>query len=653
MTGLGPAGVEQSAELVAAPRFARRLLRKPLALVCLALLFALVVVAVVSPIVRPGIATQLAGQLDHTLEGPSRDHLLGTDQLGRDVLDRLLVGSGVTLFGVLEALIVVVVLGVPLGLAAGYFGGRIDRLITWIGDLIFSLPAIVIVLVVLSVYPASMTAGMVTLGVLLFPGLMRVVRAVALPIREELYVAAARVSGLGDTYIVFRHVLPRVIGPVIVQLSLLASVALLVQTGLAYLGLIVAAPAPSWGGMVADGSTVIDQQSWLIWPPGLAITLTVLILGLFGDSLRDVATASWSFRAIPRRSAHHGGAAVPPQSFSAAQADDGTELLSVSGLSVEFNGAGRDPVQVLDRVSLAVSPGEIVGIVGESGSGKTVTAKALLGVLPAGGQIVAGQVIFAKTDLVTASEKALRRMRGRCLAMISQEPMVSLDPAFRIGHQLVEVIRTHAKVTRATATQRALELLRQVRVPNPAAMMLRYPYELSGGLAQRVAIARALAGDPEMLIADEPTTALDVTVQAEILDLLRELSDHRGMAILLVTHDWGVVADMCDRVVVMYAGEIVEEAAAENLFTAPLHPYTKALLESNPQRHVDTGVLPTIPGQVPRPGTWPTGCRFAARCSYMTAECAAGSIPLRTPEPDRRSRCLHIDELAPELEPVP
>ena len=248
-------------------------------------------------------------------------------------------------------------------------------------------------------------------------------------------------------------------------------------------------------------------------------------------------------------------------------------------------------------------------------------------------------------DLAGVSERELESVRGKEIALISQEPMRSLTPSFRVGWQIAEAVRCHHRVSRRAARERAIHLLQQVHLPDPELVACRYPHELSGGMAQRVAIARALAGDPKLLIADEPTTALDVTVQAEILDVLRELLDDRGMAILLITHDWGVIADICDRIFVMYAGEVVEQAAAERLLRAPLHPYTKALLESNPQRRVEIENLPTIRGSVPSPSAWPNGCRFHPRCDYATDACSQGSIPLAHPEALRETRCINYEHL--------
>ena len=624
------------------PRFIRRLLRRPVAIVCCAYLVAVIGVAIVAPIALPWVKGQNAGNLLAVNQSPSLQHLLGTDTLGRDVLDRLLVGTQVTVLGVVEALVVVLLLGIPLGLAAGYLGGGPDRVVTWLADLTFSVPAIVIILVVLSVFPESMLAGMVAFGVLAAPGLMRVVRSATLPVREELYIQAAQVSGLSRPYILTRHVLPRISGAVIVQASLLAAVALGVQTGLAFLNLLVASPAPSWGGMVADGTSVLLLHPWLIWPPGIAIALTMLALCLLGDAVRDATTEAWSSPGGQRAS--RGRSQRQQEPLTSAPVIRTSPLLSVKNLSIDFS-SRSGTARVVDDVSFDVTEGEVVGIVGESGCGKTVTTSAILGLLPGTGRIEEGNVWFGGRDLAGLSETELRKIRGHEIALVSQEPMIGLDPAFRVGWQVQEAVRLHLNVPRAEARARAVQLLASVHLPNPETVARRYPHELSGGMAQRVAIARALAGEPKLLIADEPTTALDVTVQAEILELLRELQASRKMAVLVVTHDWGVVADICDRVVVMYAGQVVERSGLVEMFRAPLHPYTKALLASNPHHVPNTGLLPTIPGSVPQPGVWPAGCRFHPRCNYATPACTEGTIPLTEPVPGRQTRCIHYDQL--------
>jgi peptide/nickel transport system permease protein len=648
MTALSPeiGGLAVTPPASEAPRFFRRLLRRKLAVVCLLYLAVVIGVAIVAPIVLPKVAGQHTGNLLEALQGPSGKHLLGVDSLGRDVLQRLLVGTRITMIGVAETLIVGLAIGVPVGLAAGFLGGALDKTVSWLADLMFSVPAIIVILVVLSVFPHSMTAAMVTFGVIAAPGLMRVVRSVTLSVREEPYIAAAQVAGLSPGYIITRHVAPRVASPVIVQASLLAAVAMTVQTGLSFLGLVVAAPAPSWGGMVADGFGVILQQPWLIWPPGIAIALTILALGLLGDAVRDATTEAWSTptHSGGRRRRRVSTTNTGSRADQPAVAPVSDALLSVQGLNVTFKSSGHE-VRAVEGVSFDIEAGATVGIVGESGCGKTATVMSILGLLPGAGEIESGRILFDGRDLAHLSERELRGIRGKQIGLISQEPMISLNPVFRVGWQLAEVVQRHHGVSRSVARARVLELLEQVRLPDPAAVARRYPHELSGGMAQRVAIARALAGEPKLLIADEPTTALDVTVQAEILDLLRELQRDRQMAILLVTHDWGVVADICERAIVMYAGQVVERADSLQMVRDPRHPYTEGLLASNPHNAPEGEVLPSIPGMVPRPGQWPVGCHFQARCVYATAACGEHPIELEKLAGGRETRCIHHDAL--------
>jgi peptide/nickel transport system permease protein len=316
--------------------------------------------------------------------------------------------------------------------------------------------------------------------------------------------------------------------------------------------------------------------------------------------------------------------------------------VSVRGLTVAI---GSDTV--VRDVGFEIAPGEALAIVGESGCGKTITAKAILGLLPAGGEITAGSIVFDGRDLTALREKELNRVRGAGIAFISQDPAGSLDPTFTVGSQLREVIRRHRPQPRRQANAEAERLLRLVRLPDPAGVLGRRPGELSGGMAQRVCIAMALAAEPMVLIADEPTTALDVTVQAEILALLRDLQRRLGMAVLLITHDWGVLADVCDRAVVMYAGEVIETATVDELCARPRHPYTAALLAANPHRAPAGRTLPSIGGTVPRPGEWPTGCHFQPRCALAESACAAGTIPLVRAAPHHLARCIRSEDVHP------
>ncbi|MFE1884116.1 dipeptide/oligopeptide/nickel ABC transporter permease/ATP-binding protein [Streptomyces diastatochromogenes] len=605
------------------------------------------VLLTVATLAAPLITTHgpLDQDLGHVLSGPTADHLLGTDNLGRDLLSRLLFGGRSTLLAVGEALAVFLAIGVTLGLASGFLGGWVDWLTVRTADLLFALPGIIIVLVVLSVFPGNLHAAMITFGVLGSPGIIRILRSQTLGIREELYVAAAKVAGLTRQQILRRHILPRLISTVIVQAALFAAIVVTIQAGLGFLGLGAQPPDPSWGGLVADASQALDRAPWMLVPSGVPLVLTVLALGLLGDAVRDAATEGWSVPKMtaPTAAQRTGRDERPPASTATTDSTrSGTSsLLSVRNLSIDIGG-----VPVVQDVSFDIAPGETVGVVGESGCGKSVTSLGILGLVPGGGRVAQGQVLFDGTDLV-ASTAALTQVRGTGIAYVSQEPMVALDPMFTVGRQLGEAVRRHERRDRREARSRVTELLHMVNIPDPAAVARRYPHQLSGGMAQRVAIALALAGRPKLLIADEPTTALDVTVQAEILTLLRTLQAETGMAVLIVTHDWGVVADLCHRAVVMYAGQVVEAADVEEMFAQPLHPYTAGLLAANPHRAREGEPLPTIPGTVPAPRDWPAGCRFAARCELADDRCAE-PVTLTEPAPDRLSRCVRSQQLLAE-----
>ncbi|MFD4545820.1 dipeptide/oligopeptide/nickel ABC transporter permease/ATP-binding protein [Streptomyces sp. NPDC058466] len=630
------------------PGLMARVLRRPAGAVSLGWLVLLTVATLAASAVCT--YSPLDQDLSHVLAGPFGHHPLGTDNLGRDLLSRLLFGGRSTLLAVAEALTVYLLIGVSSGLAAGFLGGWIDWLVTRSADLLFALPGIIIVLVVLSVFPGNLHAAMITFGVLGSPGLTRVLRSQTLGIREELYVAAAQVAGLRRTQIMRRHILPRLASTVIVQSSLFAAVVVVIQSGLGFLGLGAQPPNPSWGGLVADASQNIDRAPWMLVPTGVPLVLTVMALAILGDAIRDAATENWSVPKLRRRDRRPKSLAATSDSAAAAAKeraqravdDNDTEaLLAVRDLSIAIG------TPVVQRVSFHVGAGETVGLVGESGCGKSVTSLGILGLVPGGGEITEGQVLFNGVDLVGAP-RALEHVRGTGIAYVSQEPMVALDPTYSVGDQLTEAVRRHQDCDRRAARERVSELLQMVNIPDPAGVAKRYPHQLSGGMAQRVAIALALAGDPELLIADEPTTALDVTVQAEILTLLRTLQEQTGMAVLIVTHDWGVVADLCHRSVVMYAGQVVEEAEVQQMFSRPLHPYTAGLLGANPHLARRGEPLPTIPGTVPAPGNWPAGCRFAARCHLADDTCTERPILLTAPALDRLTRCVHDQQLLAE-----
>ena len=311
-------------------------------------------------------------------------------------------------------------------------------------------------------------------------------------------------------------------------------------------------------------------------------------------------------------------------------------LLEINNLSVQFP-SHQAVMHAVDGVSFSIEPGEVLGIVGESGSGKSVTMMALMGLVAYPGVVRADAMRFDGHDLLHLSARERRRITGKDLAMIFQDPTTSLNPCFTVGFQLAETLTLHMGLTRAQARKRSIELLEQVGIPAPESRLDLYPHQFSGGMAQRVMIAMAIACNPKLLIADEPTTALDVTIQAQILDLLRSLQKERGMALVLITHNMGVVSEMAQRVAVMYAGQLMEERRAQDLFASPMHPYTEALMASMPERSTGSGRLATIPGMVPGLYDRPSGCLFAPRCQYRADACA--QRPALQPGPSGAVRC--------------
>jgi peptide/nickel transport system permease protein len=584
-----------------------------------------------------------AQQLLHQFAGPSSKHWLGTDDLGRDNLSRVIYGARVSMRVSLEAVALALVVALPFGLVSGYIGGLLDNVLMRVADAGLSFPPLVLALAVAGVLGRSVNDTVLAIGVVFVPGYIRLIRGQAIAVREEAFIEASRAAGTPARRIVRKRLLPHVRSPLIVAVSLSCGAALLAEAGLSFLGLGAPPPTATWGSMLREAyDQAVFTHPWQLVVPGVAIALTVLAFNTVGDGLRDAFGVA---RFAPGRRVRRGLTAVVPRRGPAPdRASGGGPLLEVRGLSVDLQ-TEAGPVRVVEDVSLAVTAGEVVGLVGESGSGKTVTSLAIMRLLPSPpAEVTAGSILFDGADVLSAGFEEVRHLRGPGMALVSQDPMNSLNPAFTIGDQVSEAVRLHADVSRATARRRALELLDLVAIPHAHARLRQYPHQLSGGMRQRVMIAMALSCSPRLLIADEPTTALDVTIQAEVLDLLRRLQAETGMAVLFVTHDFGVVADLCDSVAVMYAGQVVERSAIEPLFTRPAHPYSEALLRSMPQEAAPRADLVAIPGAVPRLGEMPEGCRFHPRCTYAEPRCATGPVAMEVVD-GRGTRCLRAHEL--------
>lgn len=582
----------------------RRLVRRPLGLVSLGFLALVVLIAIIGPFIAPQDPNY--ADIRAILAPPGADHLMGTDSAGRDVFSRLLLATQTSIAAALVALLTALVLGVVSGLIAGYYQGWFNTVATWVTELNMALPAMVVLLAARAALGPSVWLSMLIFGILLSPGYFRLVFASVTAVRAELYVDAARVSGLSDARIIGRHVLSVVRAPIIIQSAIIAGIAIAIQSGLEFLGL-GDSSVPTWGAMLNDGFKSIYKQPLLMLWPSLAIALTCIALTLLANVMRDelertvtvrrkrrraVTTATGSIAAVTTSVRTGGGDLVdldePPVIENIevivhpedARSKVTDAVLQVRDLHVGYDQPDGSHIEVVHGVSLDIRRGEVHGLIGESGSGKTQTAFAVLGLLPRGGSVTSGSILYEGTELADASERVYTGIRGKRIGYIPQEPMSNLDPSFTIGSQLVEPLRKNLGLSKAEARERALGLLERVGIPQPKRTFDAYPFEVSGGMAQRVLIAGAVSTDPDLIIADEPTTALDVTVQAEVLDLLRDLQAERNMAMLLVTHNFGVVADLCDRVTVMQNGLFVEQGPVRAIFNDARHPYTKTLLDA-------------------------------------------------------------------------
>jgi peptide/nickel transport system permease protein len=623
----------------------------------MAALFYLLLIGVVA-IAAPIVSTHDPNfqDLDARFSGPSAEHWLGTDNLGRDTFSRLVFGARTSLLVSIAVAFFSTLIAVPIGLISGYRSGKVDVAVMRITDAQLSIPPMVMALAIAGILGPGSRNLIIALVVVFVPGLVRLVRGQTLAVREEGYVDASRAIGTPSRVIVARRVLPHVMSPLLVQISVVLGTILVIEASLSFLGLGAPPPNASWGSMLRSGFELMATDARLMLVPAIAIALTTLAFNALGDGLRDALVGATGLKrhagdklgttTVRREAAKVAAGAGEP-------ASDGTgTVLSIRNLTVEFE-TERGPARVLDDVSIDLRRGEILGLVGESGCGKTVTSMSILRLLPSPpARILSGQVLYDGRDLLQLGTKELRSVRGRDIAMVFQDPMASLNPAFTVGDQIIEAQRIHDKrVSKSRARVRAIELLDIVGIPDASRRLDDFPHTFSGGMRQRVLIAMALANNPKVLIADEPTTALDVTVQAQIIELVRNLRDEFDMSVIFVTHDLGVVQEVCDRVTVMYAGQIVEQASMRELFTAPRHPYSRALLDARPRVGDGRDRLRSIPGVVPSALAMPEGCRYQPRCGFATDACVT-PVALLPIDDGRRVRCIHDDRvlLAPSDE---
>ncbi len=598
----------------------------------------IVLIATLAALVAPFLPSPVPARQLTTADvyaEPSLTHWLGTDDAGDDIVRETMLGARVSLLVGLFASVISVAAGGSVGLVAGYAGGRVESLLMRVTDVVLVLPALPLAIVLVALTRPGLTNLILVIGLVGWTGTARLVRAQTLAVKERAFVRRARAVGARESRILLRHVLPHVVPLLFANGALVVSQAILSESTLSFLGL--GDPnRPSWGKMLnfaLERGALSAGAWWALVAPGFAILTVVLGASLLGFGLEErwmphgrrnhlTSGSTSGDRVAPTAAAH---AAAPP-------------VLSVRQLSIDYAASAEHPVEAVREVGFDLAPGEILGLVGESGCGKTTVLMSLLGLLPEGARIVGGSVRLDGRELVGLPEPSLQQVRGHEIALVYQGAMNALNPVRKVGDQIAEAMRAHApQLGPEAADRRVRELLERVGIPHERRWS--YPHELSGGMRQRAVIAMALSSDPRVLCADEPTTALDVVVQAQILELLDQLRRELDLAIVLVTHDLGVVAELCDRVVVLYGGRVAEAAPVGALFHRPLHPYTRELLRAFPDLERPGARLASIPGSPPRLDPPPNGCRFAPRCPDAVERCRHDSPELRELAPSRRVAC--------------
>ncbi|MFO7780724.1 MAG: dipeptide/oligopeptide/nickel ABC transporter permease/ATP-binding protein, partial [Spirochaetia bacterium] len=576
------------------PTRLRRFFYNPAATAGLIIVIAVVALSAAAPIL--GLpdpdATSLANRL---LPPGSEGHFLGTDELGRDILSRLVWGTRVSLAVGISATAIAAVIGSLIGIIAAFYGKFLDNFLMRGVDMLMAFPYLLLALAIVAVLGPGLFNALIAISIVNIPFFARNVRGATVSLVRLEYVDAARLSGLGDAKILFGELLPNVLPVIFITISTTVGWMILETAGLSFLGLGAQPPQADLGSMLGNGRRLILQAPHVATLPGLVILVLVIGINLVGDGLRDVldpylssgalvspraatevdgalakrvrgAAKREAARAAAAREAARGaaatmspdaGATAGPGDATATPGPSGTDghapILSVSDLKTWF-WTGGAPVHATDGVSIDIPRGTAVGVMGESGSGKSVTALSVLGLVPTPpGRIMEGSIRYNGEELVGSSLEHLQHFRGNRISYVFQNPMTALNPLMPVGEQIAESIRRHQDATNASARARAVELMTAVHIPDAGRRIDAYPHELSGGMRQRVVIAMALANDPDLIIADEPTTALDVTIQAQILQLFDELRRTRGVSLLFISHDFGVISQICERVVVMYA----------------------------------------------------------------------------------------------------
>ena len=655
---VGDTPKEPKAEATASGgRTLRRLLKRRSFVVGAAGLVLIVMIAILAPVLAGHDPNEQ--DLFNSLVPPAwyangvPEYLLGTDTLGRDVASRLMYGARNSLIIATCAVLLSAVLGTLAGLFAGFTGGWWDSVIMRLGDMQLAFPFILLAIIVLGVITDRTAVHLIL--VLGIPGWIlyaRVVRSRVLSERDKDYVRAAKALGASPLRQMRKYVLPSVWRVVLVIAMLDFGFVILVEATLSFLGFGLTPPTPSWGGMLADGRKNMIIAPWLSILPGLAIMVTVLAINLTADGAAEVLDPKLKKgmfrrlrRAAPPAAQTVAASASTPRVTPSANRDTTAQFLEVRDLQVEFPLEDRT-VTAVRQVSFTLERGKTLGIVGESGSGKSVTASAIIQLIDPPGRVTRGSILLEGRDLASISNKEMAQLRGKTIGMIFQNPTSSLNPVISIGAQMVETIRQHHAVSAVEAKAMATRALMDVGIGDPQGVLTRYPFHLSGGMNQRVMIALAMIAQPDLLIADEPTTALDVTTQAQILEQLRDITQERQTALILITHDIALVREYADSVVVLYAGHVCESGPVADILYDPKHPYTQALIESVPRIDLEPGErLAAIPGELPSASDTLIGCPFAPRCRHAADVCVNIEPPLIAVGEARLAAC-HLNEPA-------
>ena len=573
-------------------------------------------------------------------------YLLGADILGRDLFSRIVYGSRISLTIGFVATAISLFLAVLLGGISGYFGGTTDWTIMRFAEFFMLIPSLYFILFLRSLLNTKMDSGTsyiiitVILALVGWPGTARTIRGMVHAIKREEFIVDADLEGIPAFVVIFRQIIPQIASLLIVSIALSVPGFIMSETTLSYLGLGINDPAVSWGSLInRDISTLSNliKFPWLLYPV-LMLLIVTLAFNFIGDVLRDFydpynivfnrrKLASF-FKALEKSPPQENPLTEDESESSQYVAQPNPQaLLSIRNLKVTFSllrGTRRIPVYGVREVSFDLQPGEILGIVGESGSGKSVSTTAIPGLLPTNAHAT-GAIFFDGVNLLELSQNQLREYRGKRISIIFQEPGRSFDPLQNIGSVFWETFRNlEPSITKEESNKKAVALLKEVELPDPEGRLKAYPHQFSGGQLQRIGIALALAQNCQLLIADEPTTALDVTIEAQIVSLLLRLKKERNMAIIFISHDIHLVGRISDRIAVMYGGKIMETGTSRQIMEAPHHPYTQALISATPEfgRHYSSQPMASIPGQVCDPTDPIPGCPFAPRCTYAKPQCS-------------------------------